>query len=125
MSNRDTNLRILDAAYHEAALIDADQVGMTAEMRRDADAIMAFTQERLAEMRRTELRRDAARAQVIAANVRPSILAMARAAIVARLEALGATQRGAIFAHRDFGEIAEEDLRTALEDAEALAERER
>ncbi len=124
MTNRDKNLRILDAVYHEVALIDADEGQMSRDERRDADAIMAFTQARLAELRRAEFRRDAARAQVAAAKVRPSILAMTRAAIVARLEMLGATAPGAIFAHRGFDEVAEDDLRTALEDAEALAERE-
>lgn len=124
MTKRDKNLRILDAVYHEAALIDADEGRMTPEMRRDADAIIAFTQARLAEMRRTELQREAARARTVAASVRPSILAMTRDGIVARLRALCTAEPGALFAHRDLAAMTDDDLRTALEDAEASAERE-
>ena len=124
MTRRDKNLRILEAVYHEAALVDADERRMTPEMRRDANAIMAFTQSRLAELRRAEFHREAARARVGAASVRASILAMTRDAILARLRALYSQQPGALFAHRDFDAMTDDDLRTALEDAESSAERE-
>ncbi len=119
------NLRILDAVYHEAALIDADDGPDTPELRRDVDAIMAFTQGRLAELRRAELRRNAERAPaIVSSTVRPSILTMTRDAILARLAALWTAQPGTVFAHRAFATMLDDDLRVALEDAESIAERE-
>jgi len=122
MTKHDKNLRILDAVYHEVGLVEAEEGKSTPELQRDVDALMAFTRERLAELRRAELRRQAT-PRVAAAPVRPSILAMSREAIVARLRVLWSVQSGAIFAHRDFAGMADDDLQSALEDAEALAER--
>jgi hypothetical protein len=121
MTKHDKNLRILDAVYHEVALVEADEGTVTPELRRDVDAIMAYTRERLAELRRAELRRQAA-PRIEAAPVRASILVMTREAIVARLRVLWSVQGGAILAHRDFAGMADDDLRSALEDAEALTE---
>jgi hypothetical protein len=123
MMNDDKDVRILDAVFHEAALIEADEGPVTLELRRDVDAIMAYTRQRLAELRRAEIRRATAeRSITAAAPARPSIVVMTRDAILARLAALCTNHRGAVFAHRDFAEMTDEDLRTALEDAESLAE---
>src|SRR5262249_1163392 len=70
MTNYDKNLRILDAVYHEVALIEAEEGPNTPELRRDVEAIMAFTRDRLAQLRRAELRRQAAPIAV-ASPVRP------------------------------------------------------
>jgi hypothetical protein len=123
MKNHDKNLRILDAVYHEIALIDAEEGPVTPELRRDVDAIMAYTQGRLAEMKRAERRQLSSVPASIAPIVRPSILAMTRDAIMARLAALYAAQPCAGLAHRDLARMTDDDLRTALEDAEALADR--
>ena len=124
MMNDDKDVRILDAVFHEAALIEADEGPVTPELRRDVDAIMAYTRQRLAAMRRAEMRHVIEQRPVLeAAPARPSILAMTRDAILARLATLCTVHRGAVFAHRDFAEMTDEDLRTALEDAESLAER--
>ena len=126
MTKLTKNLRILDAVYHEAALVDAEEGPDTPELRRDVDAIMAFSQARLAELRREEHRRNAERAPaVVSSTVRPSILAMTRAAILDRLAALWTMQPGTVLAHRAFVEMPDDDLRVALEDAESIAERAR
>ena len=119
------NLRILDAVYHQAALVYAEEGPDTAELRRDVDAIMAYTLGRLAEMRRAELQRLGDRMPVVASTVRPSILVMARDALVTRLAALWTAQPGTVLAHRDFAAMTDDDLRDALEDALASAEQER
>ena len=124
MTNDDRDVRILDAVFHEAALIEADEGVVTPELRRDVDAIMAYARQRLAGMRRAEMRRATGdRPMIAAAPVRPSIFAMTRESILARLATLCTVHRGAVFAHRDFAEMTDEDLRSALEDAESLAER--
>src|ERR1700690_2621487 len=98
--NYDNNLRILDAVNHEAALADAEDGRVTPDIRADVDAIMAFTQERLAALNRAGKRRHLAPvpATTVALEVRPSILAMARDAILSRLAELCATQPRALLA---------------------------
>ncbi len=124
MRTNDKNLQILDGVYHTIALVDAEEGPVTRELRRDVDALMAFTQTRLAELRRVELRQKLSNLSPVSSHaVRPSILAMTRDAIVARLGALCAAQPSAGFAHRDLARMTDDDLRTALEDAESLVER--
>ncbi len=127
MTKHDKNLRILDAIFHQVALVEADEAPATPEVRRDVDAIMAHAHERLAEMRRREKASLLATAPAVITQptVRPSIVAMARDAVLARLATLCAAHPGAILAHRDFAGMTDDDLRSALEDAESLAERAR
>ena len=123
MTNDDKNLRILDAVHHEVALACADDGPDTPELRRDVDAIMAYTRSRLARLRRDELRRaDRERARAITpATVRPSILAMARGELIERLTALWTAPPPTVPAHRYFAVMTDDDLRDALEDAVAGA----
>ena len=51
------NLRLLDAIYLVVAEAEAEEPRITPEVRRDADAVMAYVRDRLAELRRAELRR--------------------------------------------------------------------
>ena len=120
------NLRIYDAISHEVALA-AEEAPDTPELRRDVDALMAFTKGRLAELRRAELRHaDAERARaVVPATIRPSILALTREALIERLAALWTAQPRTMLAHRDFAVMTDDDLREALEDATASVERRR
>ena len=118
------NLRMLDAIYQVVADAEAEDPRITREVRRDSDAIMAFVQGRLAEMRRAELRRKVGEASLVkVSTARPSILAMSRDAVLARLASLWTAHPGVIVAHRNFAGMTDDDLRAALEDAESLVER--
>jgi hypothetical protein len=125
MTDHEKNIRILDAVFHEAALVEAEDGTVTPELRADVDAIMAHVQDRLAALNRAAKRRHLALvpAAPVAREVRPSILAMTRDAILARLADLCASQPRALLAHRDFAGMDDDDLRSALEDAEQTIER--
>ena len=115
------NLRILDAISHDAALEAAAHGAMSPELRADVNAIGDVVRARIAEQRRRDLA--SAALPLAAAVARPSILAMTRDALVARLAELRAMHPNVILAHRDFAMMTDTDLRVALEDAElALAQ---
>lgn len=107
------NFRIYEAIAHEDAMAAAERRELTPEQRASSA--------RIYEAMRAQLARAAPGQQL--ARVRPSILAMARDAIVRRLQELFALHPDAMFAHRDLKTLTDYDLRTALEDAESLVER--
>lgn len=115
------NLRILDVISHDAALEAAEHGATSPELRADVNAIGDVVRARIAEQRRRDLA--SAALPLAAAVARPSILAMTRDALVARLAELRAMHANVILAHRDFAMMTDTDLRVALEDAElALAQ---
>ncbi len=111
---------ILDALAHEVGLGAADSdAPLTQRQIKDADAVIAFARRELAK----QARADVPMVVPVERPVRPSILAMSRDAIVARLRelqtALGATQLAV--SHRHFtGAASDHDLRSVLEDLETL-----
>lgn len=112
------NLRIYEAISYESA-VDASSrrdgltIAESDEARRFVDGMRArVVQKQRADRMTTSARR-----------VRPSILAMVREAMERRFAELFARYPDAVFAHRDLEEMSDDDLRTALEDAEALIER--
>jgi hypothetical protein len=112
------NHRIYDAIAHEDALDAADRRELTSTERDEAHRFVDQMRARvLDEQRARRTHRDEG------ARVRPSILAMARDAILRRLGELFDSHPGAVFAHRDLTMMSDHDLRTALEDAESLVER--
>ncbi|MBE7450526.1 MAG: hypothetical protein HS111_16995 [Kofleriaceae bacterium] len=123
MKNHTTDpLDVLDVLSHEAGLgaADADDKPTAAELR-DLDDVIAFA--------RTELNRQA-RADVapvarVQRAVRPSILAMTRDALLARIAELRLMPTTRLAAsHRHFAGVAsDDDLRASLEDLEALLDR--
>lgn len=118
MTDQDNkNLRIYEAVAYESALDASERgVGLTHDERDEARRIVG-------NMRKVVLAEQRAdRAAERARRVRPSILAMARDAMVARFQWLFA-QPDALIACRDLTELTDDDLRTALEDAETLLER--
>ena len=110
---------VLDVLSHEAGLGAAEAVDKpTAAELRDVDELIAFA--------RTELNRQA-RAEVAPvarrkSAVRPSILGMTRAALLARIDELRAMpgMRLAASHHRFTGHTTDDDLREALERMESL-----
>ncbi len=115
-------LDVLDTLTHEAGLAAAESDAKpTADELRDIDAVIAFA--------RTELNRqaraDVAPAVPVLRAVRPSILAMSRDALLARLDELRLMPgtRLAASHHRFAGYASDNDLRVSLEDLEALLDR--
>jgi len=119
MSDQDNkSMRIYEAIAHEASL-DASERGveLTPAEHEEARRIVG----NMREMVRAKQRAD--RAVTRARRVRPSIFAMARAAMEERFNALFAAHPDAVMAHRDLTAMTDDDLRSALEDAETLVER--
>lgn len=112
------NLRIYEALAHEDALDAAERRDLSPAEREEAHRFIDGFRARILNEQRA--RRESA---AIKQRVRPSILAMARDAVVKRLGELLAAHPQAVFAHRDLTTMSDYDLRTALEAAEALAER--
>lgn len=118
MNDHKKNLRIYEALSYELAVeASSRREGLTLAERNEARRFVDGMRARVLEKQRAD------RTAVRARRVRPSILAMTRDAIVQRLRELFATRPTAVFAFRDLTEISDDDLRAALEDAEALNER--
>ncbi len=112
------SLRIYEAIAYESALDASDRgVGLTDEEHDEARRIVANMREAVLAKQRVD--RAAARVK----RVRPSIFAMARDAMEARFNALFSAHPDAVIAHRDLTALTDDDLRSALEDAETLVER--
>ncbi len=119
MSDQDNkSMRIYEAIAHEASL-DASERGvdLTPAEHEEARRIVGNMREMVRAKQRTD------RAMTRATRVRPSLFAMARAEMEERLNALFAAHPNALMAHRDLTAMTDDDLRTALEDAETLVER--
>ena len=119
MNDEDSkSLRIYEAIAYESALDASDRgEGLTDDEHEEARRIVA----NMREMVLAKQRADRAVARV--KRVRPSILAMVRDAMEVRFNALFAEHPDAVIAHRDLTALTDDDLRTALEDAETLVER--
>jgi hypothetical protein len=112
------SLRIYDAVGYEAALDASDRdVGLTPAEHDEARRIVGNMREMVLAKQRAE------RAVTRAKRVRPSIFAMVRSAMETRINTIFAAHPDAFIAHRDLSEMTDDDLRTALEDAESLVER--
>jgi hypothetical protein len=118
--NDQTNksLRIYEAIAYESAIDASDRgAGLTPAEHEEARRIVGNMREVVLAKQRAD------RAATRVKRVRPSILAMGRNAMEARFDQLFATHPDAVFAHRDLTALTDDDLRTALEDAESLVER--
>ncbi|HEY4054979.1 MAG TPA: hypothetical protein VGM39_00175 [Kofleriaceae bacterium] len=111
-------MRIYEAIAYEA-LLDASERGveLTPAEQEEARRIVGNMREMVLAKQRAD------RAVTRARRVRPSIFAMARAAMEERFNALFAAHPDAVMAHRDLTAMTDDDLRSALEDAETLVER--
>lgn len=112
------NLNIYEAvAYDSASEAAATGRSLSLAERDDARRFVDGLRARIIAKQRTE------RASVRARRVRPAILAMTREEIFQRLGALFAARPTSVFAFRELTAMSDDDLRAALEDAEALFER--
>lgn len=118
--NDQTNksLRIYEAIAYESAIDASDRAtALTPAEHEDARRIVGNMREMVLAKQRAD------RAATRVKRVRSSILTMAREAMEARFDQLFAKHPDAVFAHRDLTTLTDDDLRTALEDAESLVER--
>lgn len=114
----------IELLYHHAAEAAADAAAVDPALLRHGDQLAAFAFDRLAATQRAVLdRADVERFRVPPRRaVRPGLLAMAHAALVAHLGRLEALVGGGLaLQHRDLATMTDDDLRSLATDIEALA----
>ncbi|HET9989440.1 MAG TPA: hypothetical protein VFQ65_13005 [Kofleriaceae bacterium] len=112
--NTDKNVEILDAIYEEAAL-DAAEHGTNPPADRSwAREVGKRVQARLAELRRNLV---PATAPVVQAQpIRPSLLALGRDALIAKLDELTRRLGSSVqYAHRNLEGLSDDDLRRLID----------
>jgi hypothetical protein len=111
---KNRNVDALDAVYHEAALLEAKHGMSSPRQKRIAQRVKAQVEARLAEMRRTLLPQAAPPIKL--APIRPSLLALGRASLIARLDAIKRSGGAAVqYAHCDLHGLSDDDLRRMIE----------
>lgn len=112
--NKKSDLEIVDDVYHDAAMSEVGQRKRTPEQVRWASGVASSFQNRIAEMRRSRL--PATVTPVKAKPIRPSLLAMARDALLAKLtELMRAPGLQIQYAHRNLTGLTDDDLRRMLD----------
>jgi hypothetical protein len=112
---KNKNLRLYEALAHEAAMDAAERRELTPELRAISNQLHGWAHAQIDAYERADARRHR--------KVRPAILAMERPSLFARLGEILAGQPRVVFAYRDFEHMTDDDLRSALEDAEQMLER--
>lgn len=108
------NLDSLDALYDEIASFEADHGTSTPHQKRIAQRVKARVEARVAEIRRSLL--PAADPPMRLRPIRPSLLALGRDALLAKLEALQRVRGAAVqYAHCNLQGLTEDDLRRLIE----------
>lgn len=116
MTPDDKNLEVLEAIYDEAALADAaDDSLSTPEQRAWADQLHARVLDQL-----TAMERNLAPAKP-PAPIRPGLLAMARDALLAKIDELVGAARLQV-AHRNLSTLSDDDLRRLLQSVDPDSE---
>jgi len=121
MNQSQRDLRTFMAIAQEQAIAEAKLMPTTPDIKRRAHALAEMAHDRMAQMRRDE--RAARPSNVVSGAIRAAIQAMSPAQVMARMGELLALHPDVQFAHRDYQQLSDEDLRSALEDMESLVER--
>ena len=121
MNKSQRDLRTFMTIAQEQAIVEAKLIPSTPESRRDAEAIVEWARDRMAQMRRDE--RAKRPSNVLSGAIRAAIKAMSLDQVIARLTEAKVQYPDLSFAHRDYEHLSETDLRSALEDVESLIER--
>ncbi len=120
MTKLERRLRTFEAVQIALAIEDAKHMPTTHEIERQVDSLYAAGRRRMAQLRYAE---NALWPVMIAGGeIRPEILAMNRAEVIAQLGALRAKHPHMQYAHRDCETLSDHDLRSMLEDATRLTE---
>lgn len=112
---KNKNVRLYEALAHEVAMDAAERRELTDEQRETSRSLHAYAQSLVAELDRTDERKRT--------GVRASIAVMERRPMLSRLTEIFRFQPRAALAFRDFERMSDDDLRSALEDAESMLER--
>lgn len=120
MTKSETDLRTFMAIAQDVAIAKAKLMPTTPDIERRAAALVAFGREKIAEMRREELARRPS--NVVSGAIREAIRKLTRSEVIARLSAIWMQHPEMQFAHRHCETMTDDDLRSALEDAESLIE---
>ena len=121
MTNSERDLRTFMAIAQDVAIARAKLMPTTPDIRNRAAALVAFGHEKIAEMRRAELARRPS--NVVTGTIRDWIGKLTRGELLAELSSVWTAQPQLQFAHRECDEMTDDDLRSALEDALSLIER--
>ena len=111
---KNKNLRAYEALAHDAAMQAAEHRELTPDERAISRRMLGFAQSQLAQL---ELEAKPRRV------VRSEIAGMERVSMLQRLMNILSVQPRSAMAFRDFESMSDDDLRSALEDAEAMIER--
>jgi len=114
---KNKNLRLYEALAHEAAMDAAERRELTPELRAISRRLHGWAHAQIDAYECAEVREQKRQ------KVRPAIRAMERPSLLARLGEILAGQPRVVFAYRDFEHMSDDDLRSALEDAEQMIER--
>lgn len=114
-------LRSFEALQIALATEDAKHMPTTPEVERQVDALYAAGRRRMAQLRYAE--NVLWPVKIVSGEIRPAILAMTRAEVIATLAAIRMTNPELQYAHRDCETLSDHDLKSMLEDATRLTER--
>ncbi|MBV8757179.1 MAG: hypothetical protein JO257_07895 [Deltaproteobacteria bacterium] len=120
MSKNERDLEAFMQIAQDVAIAKAKTMPTTPDIQRRAAALVRFGHERIAEMRRADLAKRPS--NVVSGAIRDAIRKLTRSEVIERLSALWIQHPEMQFAHRECEEMTDDDLRSALEDAEALLE---
>ena len=115
--DKPSSLDILDEISHQAALAEAEHGKSTADDRRWSRELGVSIEARLAELRRNLTPAEAPTER--AKPIRPSLLAMARDALIDAISRITQARGRAVqYAHRDLRGLSDDDLRRLLDTLE-------
>jgi hypothetical protein len=118
MTKTERNLRSFEAVQIALATEDAKRMPTTPEIERQVESLFAGGRRRMAQIRYAE--NALWPLQVVSDQIRPEILAMNRADVIAKLGELRARHPQMQYAHREGEALSDHDLRAMLEDAMKL-----
>ena len=121
MTKSERDLKTFMAIAQDVAIAKAKMMPTTPDIQRRAAALVEFGREKIAEMRREELARRPS--NIVSGTIREAIRKLTRSEVIARLSEIWTQHPEMQFAHRHCETMTDDDLRSALEDAESLIER--
>jgi len=121
MTGTQRDLKMFMAIAQASAVEEAKLMPTTPDIKQRARALAEMARDRMASMAREA--RAKRPSNVVSGAIRASIQAMNPLQVIARLNELRILHPELQFAHRDYDMLTDEDLRSALEDAESLVER--
>jgi hypothetical protein len=120
MTKRERKLRSFEALQIALATEEAKHMPTTPEIDAQVERLYAAGRRKMAQLRYQE--NALWPVQIVSAEIRPEILAMNRANVIARLAELRANYPTLQYAHRDVETLSDHDLRALLQDAITLTE---